>query len=462
MAARRQPGAARGAGSGCGGLRAPADRPSGTHIAQIHSVPLARLRALPTAAKVLLAVAALIGVALLFAQDQETVRIESPLAAGDPRFPRYAAALVNSPLTSGDRFDVLVNGVEIVPAQLEAIRAARRRISYETYFFDAGRMANEFTTALADAARRGVRVQMIVDAVGAQTMDPDHVQRLRDAGVDLVSYNPLNWYSIEEANYRTHRKILVVDGEVGFTGGAGVGDQWYGDAEDRDHWRETHLRFVGPAVAQLEGAFYENWAESGRRTSAVLDLAIPSPGSGAESIVARSSPAGGTNAVKLLYLLSVAAARRTLDIASPYLVLDESTRYVIMQAARRNVRVRLLVEGERTDAMPVKFASRRDYDEMLEAGIEIHEFQPTMMHVKATVVDGVWSILGSTNFGNRSFELNDEISVAIASPDVAARLIQDFEADLRRSTLLTLEEWRSRPFTDKVRERFWGLFGELF
>ena len=423
---------------------------------------LDRIRALPTAAKVLLAVAGVIAVALLFAQDQATLRVESALAADDPGFPRYAAALINSPLTSGDRFDVLVNGVEIVPAQLEAIRGARRRISYETYFFDAGRMAGEFTAALSDAARRGVHVRMILDAVGAQTMDPDHARTLTGAGVELVTYNPLHWYSIEEANYRTHRKILVVDGEVGFTGGAGVGDQWYGDAEDRDHWRETHLRITGPAVTQLEGAFYENWAESGRRMSATLDLDVAPPGGDTQSIVARSSPAGGTNAVKLLYLLSVAAARRTLDIASPYFVLDESTRYAVLQAARRGVRVRLLVEGERTDALPVKFASRRDYDGLLEAGVGIYEFQPTMMHVKATMVDGVWSILGSTNFGNRSFELNDEISVAIASRDVAARLIEDFENDLGRSTRLTLEEWRRRPLADRVRERFWGLFGELF
>ena len=421
-----------------------------------------RIPALPTAAKVFLAAAAIVAIALLFAQDQETLRIESPIAAADPGFAGYAAALINCPLTSGDRFDVLVNGDEIVPAQLEAVRRARRRISYETYFFDAGRRAAAFTAALAAAARRGVRVQMIVDAVGAQTMDADHVRELIAAGVDLVTYNPLHWYSIEEANYRTHRKILVVDGEVGFTGGAGVGDQWYGDAQDADHWRETHLRLEGPAVAHLEAAFYENWAEAGRPTAAMLDLPGAPRDGDTQTIVARSSPAGGTNAVKLLYLLSLAAARRTLDIASPYLVLDESTRYVVMQAARRGVRVRLLVEGERTDALPVKFASRRDYDGLLEAGIEIHEFQPTMMHVKATMVDGVWSIVGSTNFGNRSFELNDEISVAIASQDVTARLVEDFEADLRRSTRLTLDAWRNRPLPDKVRERFWGLFGELF
>jgi cardiolipin synthase len=425
-------------------------------------VPLARIRSLPTSLKVVATIVAILGIALLFAQDQETLRLESPMGATDPRFARYAAALTASPLTSGDRFEVLVNGVQIVPAQLEAIRRARERISFETYYFDAGRMAAEFTAALADASRRGVRVQMIVDAVGAQTMDQAHVDNLIDAGVDLATYNPLHWYSIEEANYRTHRKILVVDGEVGFTGGAGIGDQWYGNAQDADHWRETHLRVVGPAVTQLEAAFYENWAESGRPASPALNLEPPSGSTDAETIVARSSPAGGTNAVKLLYLLSVAASRRTLDIASPYFMLDESTRHAILGAASRGVRVRVLVEGELTDAMPVKFASRRDYDGLLEAGIELYEFRPTMMHVKTVMVDGAWSILGSTNFSNRSFELNDEINVAVASRDVAARLAEDFESDLKRADRLTLEEWRRRPFLHKARERFWGLFGELF
>jgi cardiolipin synthase len=287
-------------------------------------------------------------------------------------------------------------------------------------------------------------------------------QRMLDAGVRIASFNPLHWYSIEEINYRTHRKILVVDGRMAFTGGAGVADQWLGNAHDRDHWRDTHVQVEGPAVTQLEAAFYENWAETGHISAAELELDPQPAKTGARSIVAWSSPTGGANGVKLLFLLSVAAARRTLDIASPYLVLDDSTRYVIFEARRRGVRIRLLVEGELTDARPVKFAGRSDYDGLLANGIEIFEYQPTMMHVKATIVDGAWSVIGSTNFDNRSFELNDEINVAIASTDVARKLTEDFEADLRRSMRLELERWRKRPLTHKARERMWGLFGELF
>ena len=188
----------------------------------------------------------------------------------------------------------------------------------------------------------------------------------------------------------------------------------------------------------------------------------PPPETRARSIVAWSSPSGGSNRVKLLYLLSLAGARRTLDLQSPYVVLDESTRWSLTEARRRGVRVRLLVEGDLTDAKPVKYASRADYDALLAAGIEIHEFQPTMMHVKALIVDAVWSIVGSTNFDNRSLELNDEINVAIADADLALRLTEDFEVDLRRSRRLTLEAWRDRSATEKAREKFWGLFGELF
>jgi cardiolipin synthase len=377
-------------------------------------------------------------------------------------FPDYVAALTGSGITRGDEYQILVNGVEIFPALLDAIRQARRRINFETYIYDTGTVAEEFTTALAEAAARGVQVRVIVDAVGASAMEREHVERLQRAGVQIGTFNPLKWHSLEEINYRTHRKILVIDGDVAFTGGAGVADHWRGNADAPEHWRDTHLRVTGPAVTMLEAGFYENWAETGHTSDARLDLGPPPPETRARSIVAWSSPSGGSNRVKLLYLLSLAGARRTLDLQSPYVVLDESTRWSLMEARRRGVRVRLLVEGHLTDAKPVKYASRADYDALLAAGIEIHEFQPTMMHVKALIVDGVWSIVGSTNFDNRSLELNDEINVAVADANLAVRLTEDFEADLGRSRRLTLEAWRERSPTDKAREKFWGLFGELF
>ena len=421
-----------------------------------------RHRRMPRFIKVLIVLLAVVVLALLFAQDQETLHINSSVAAEDPAFPDYAAALTGSGITRGDEYQILVNGVQIFPAMLDAIRQARRRIGFETYIYDSGPVANEFTSALADAASRGVEVRLTVDAVGASKMPLEHIDRLRRAGVQIGTFHPLKWYSIEEINYRTHRKILVVDGDVAFTGGAGVADHWLGNADSPEHWRDTHLRVTGPAVAMLEAAFYENWAETEHTSDPRLDLRPVPPETRARSIVAWSAPSGGSNRVKLLYLLSLAGAWRTLDLQSPYVVLDESTRWSLTEARRRGVRVRLLVEGDLTDAKPVKYASRADYDALLAAGIEIYEFEPTMMHVKALVVDGVWSIVGSTNFDNRSLELNDEINVAIADADLALRLTEDFEADLRRSRRLTLEGWRDRAVTHKAREKFWGLFGELF
>jgi cardiolipin synthase A/B len=436
------------------------DRPAGPFASvRIHQPARHHL---PAIAKIVAVVLCVVALALLFAQDQETLHIKSPVAAQDPAFPDYVGALTGSGITRGDEYQVLVNGVQIFPAMLEAIRQARRRINFETYIYDAGDVAQEFTSALADAASRGVEVRLIVDAVGASAMEQEHVDRLQRSGVQIGTFNAVRWYSLEEINYRTHRKILVVDGDVGFTGGAGVADHWRGNADTPEHWRDTQLRVTGPAVTMLEAGFYENWAETGHTSDARIDLRPPPPETRARSIVAWSSPSGGSNRVKLLYLLSMAGARRTIDLQSPYVVLDESTRWSLLEARRRGVRVRLLVEGDLTDAKPVKYASRADYDALLAAGIEIHEFRPTMMHVKALVVDATWSVVGSTNFDNRSLELNDEINVAVADRSLAARLSEDFEADLRRSQQLVLATWRQRSTTDKAREKFWGLFGELF
>jgi cardiolipin synthase len=293
-------------------------------------------------------------------------------------------------------------------------------------------------------------------------METYHFNRLRDAGCHLETFNESLWYEMEEINYRTHRKILVVDGAVGFTGGAGVADHWLGNADSPDHWRDTHLQVTGPVVAHLEAAFYENWLETGHASAPALDLPAPAVEPLAGSLVVRSSPTGGSNAVKLLYLLSIAGARQSIDLQSPYVVLDASTRYAIFEARKRGVRVRMLVEGQMTDAMPVKYAGRAAYDDLLSAGVRIAEYQPTMMHVKATVVDDVWSIVGSTNFDNRSFELNDEINVVIADRGIARRLLSDMDADWRQSREITLDAWRSRSITEKGRERFWSAFGELF
>jgi cardiolipin synthase len=254
----------------------------------------------------------------------------------------------------------------------------------------------------------------------------------------------------------------VVDGTVAFTGGIGIADHWLGNADAEEHWRDTQIKVNGPAVRALEASFYENWLESGGLTVPALDPEEPAQDSVTRTIVAWSNPTGGVSNVKLLYLLAIAGARRTLDIESPYVVLDETTRWSLAEARRRGVRVRILTDGEITDSKPVKFASHDGYEALLEQGIEIYEFEPTMMHVKAMVVDGMFSVAGSANFDNRSFELNDELTIAVADPQLARDLTRDFEHDLTRSKRILLEEWRERGWLAKSREWFWGMFGELF
>ena len=414
------------------------------------------------AAIILLIAAAVVALGLVFAQDQTTLKVRSTYAAEDPRHQGYLAALVGADATSGNSYDVLTNGDQIFPAMLEAIEAARQRISFETYIYDTGSAADRFTAALESAARRGVRVRLVVDAVGASSMDKAHLDRLRAAGCHIAQFNFPSWYSLEEVNYRTHRKILVVDGEVGFTGGAGVADHWLGNAQDKEHWRDTQVRVRGPIVRLMEAAFYENFVEADGGEAPELDDPPLNASEEGASIQVRSSPSGGSNDLKRLYLFALASARRTIDITSPYFVTDESTRWSLQDATSRGVKVRILVEGDITDAMPVKYASRAHYEQFIRQGIEIYEYQPTMMHTKVLVVDGVWSMFGSANFDNRSLELNDELNVAVTNRALAARFLADMEQDLRVSRRITLDEWQRRGTLNKARERFWSAFGEIF
>jgi cardiolipin synthase len=401
---------------------------------------------------------------LALAQDQETLKIVSAYGADDPRFPAYVAALVGADPTGGNRYQVLTNGDQIFPAMLGAINGAKRRISFETYIYDTGTVAGQFTSALEAALRRGVQVNLVIDAMGSKKMSKDHIQRLRDAGAHIGDFGKLRWYSLEELNYRTHRKILVVDGRVAFTGGVGVADHWLGHAQDSEHWRDTMVQIEGPVARLMEGAFNENFVETLGPIVPELEPPMnPEPPNPQDSAFClRSSPTGGSNDLKRLYMLAIAASRRTLDICSPYFVTDESSEWALAQAARRGVRIRILVEGDLTDAKPVKYSSRYAYEHLMEEGIQLYEYQPTMMHAKTLVVDGVFSMFGSANFDNRSLELNDEMNVAAADRGLAARLLQDFDADLKCARQLDLASWRRRGVLEKTRELFWSYFGEIF
>ncbi|HEV8315767.1 MAG TPA: phospholipase D-like domain-containing protein [Vicinamibacterales bacterium] len=410
----------------------------------------------------LLIVGLLISVGLLIAQDEETLRVRTPIDAEDPRFPDYLARLVGRPITSGDAYSVLRNGDQTFPAMLRAIESARHRISFETYIYSHGKLSGTFTAALAAAARRGVTVQIVLDSMGASDSGEETIKQLKDAGCQVAWFNPVSHFNLEEINYRTHRKILAVDGEVAFIGGIGLADHWAGKAEGPKNWRDTQFEVHGPAVDNIEAGFHENWIETGGIVEPIVRPTTGPPAGDARSVVVWSASQGGPNALKLMYLLAIGAARKTLDIQSPYLITDESTMWSLFEARKRGVRVRLLSEGDVTDAKPVKFAARADYESMLEHGIEIYEYQPTMMHTKAFIADGAISIVGSANFDNRSLELNDELNVLVASRTVASELTGDFERDLARSKRFSLDEWRRRPVHIRAREKLWGFFGEIF
>ena len=404
----------------------------------------------------------IVAAGLAIAQDKETLRVRSSLAIDDPRFPQYLSDLLGHRLSAGDAYIVHTNGDDALPAMLKAIEGARERISLETYNFEEGEIANRFADALARAARRGVKVRMVLDSIGSKKMSRNDIEQLEDAGCKIGWVNPVISYSISEANYRTHRKALVVDGRVAFVGGMGIGDHYWKDTKAYPRWRDTHVELHGPTVTDVEAAFNQNWILTGGVVDPVVKPAEAHPAGSAQSIVVWSSREGGFNEMKLLFLMAIAAARHTIDIESPYLITDESSEWSLQEARNRGVRIRLLVDGDKTDARTVKFASRGQYEHLLEQGIAIAEYQPTMMHAKTMMVDGVFSIVGSANFDNRSLEMNDELSVAVFDRALTARLESDFEKDLTVSKKIDLDGWRARPAPERARDWLWSYFGEVF
>ena len=400
------------------------------------------------------AVAVLVALNLASRQRSVERRIEHRYGVEDPQFARAMGSLLGPALVGGNRITPLRNGDRIFPAMLEAIRAARSTINFETYIYWSGDIGREFAEALSERARAGVAVRVMLDWVGAGKIDEAIVARMEEAGVVVVRYHPLKWYNLSRLNNRTHRKLLVVDGAVGFTGGVGIADVWRGDAQDPDHWRDSHFQVEGPIVAQLQAAFMDNWIETrgevlhGEEYFPALRPVGPHCGQ-----VFQSSSDGGSESVRLMYLLSIAAARRSLRIANAYFVPDDLSVRHLVEAARRGVRVEVIVPGKYIDFGVVRKASRARWGPLLEAGIAIYEFQPTMYHTKVMVVDDLWVSVGSTNFDSRSFRLNDEANLNLLDPDLAAELTGHFEEDKVRSHRMTLEAWRRRPWRQKLQER---------
>lgn len=392
------------------------------------------------------------------AEKQIQRSLEHHYGVGDPQFRRELGAMLGPAMIDGNRIDNLENGEQIFPAMLEAVRGAKRTINFETYIYWSGRVGKQFADALSERARAGVKVNVLVDWVGSQKMDDALADQMQKAGVEIQRYHPLHWYNLGRMNNRTHRKLLVVDGRLGFTGGVGIADQWDGHAQDPEHWRDSHYKLEGPAVAQMQAAFLDNWIKT---TGKVLQgedyFPALQPVGEAIAQVFTSSPSGGGDSMQLMYLLSITAAEKTVDLSASYFVPDELTRGALLAALKRGVRVRILVPGKHIDEMLVRQASRADWGELLEAGAQIHEFQPTMFHCKLMIVDSQLVSVGSTNFDNRSFRLNDEANLNIYDRGWAERLEDVFEADLARSRRITHQDWEHRPLRQKVVERFSSL-----
>ncbi|MDP9199115.1 MAG: phospholipase D-like domain-containing protein [Pseudomonadota bacterium] len=390
-----------------------------------------------------------------------THRVEHRYAVEDPQFLRAMGTLLGPPLAPGNQVETLLNGDQIFPAMLEAIRSAQRTITFETYIYWSGDIGREFSEALAERARADVRVHVLLDWVGSQKMDAASLDMMRNAGVELEQYHPVKWYTLNKLNNRTHRKLLVVDGRIGFTGGVGIADVWTGNAEDPDHWRDTHYRIEGPAVAHMQSAFMDNWT---RVTGRVLHTAAYFPplqaAGGQYAQVFISSSEGGAESMHLMYLLSIAAATRTIQLSMAYFAPDEVALEALLAALRRGVRVQIVLPGPHTDSELVKHASRATWGELLKLGAEIYEYQPTMFHCKVLVVDGLWTSVGSTNFDNRSFRLNDEANLNVFDAGLAARQLEVFSDDLGKSRRVTYEEWEQRPWREKLADWAASLFNK--
>ncbi len=401
----------------------------------------------------LTAIVVLVGLNFLPREKQIEQRIEHRYGTTDPQFRHVMGVLLGPAILEGNKVEYLENGDEIFPSMLAAIAAARETITFETYIYWSGDIGGRFAAALAERARAGVRVHVLLDWVGSSQMDDDLLQELRDAGVEVEKYHPLRWYHLSRFNQRTHRKLLVVDGRVGFTGGVGIADRWTGDAQDPGHWRDAHFRLEGPTVAQVQAVFTDNWLKV---SGEVLDEKTYFPAlehaGNTPAQMFSSSPTGGSESMRLMYLLAIAAAERSIDLAASYFVPDELTRKTLLDAVRRGVKVRVIVPGEHIDVEAVRSASRADWGELLAAGAEIHEYRPTMYHCKILTVDGLLVSVGSTNFDNRSFALNDEANLNLYDAEFARRMTEVFEADLKQSRQVTFEAWRRRPWRERVRE----------
>lgn len=435
--------------------------------------PAIRLTALSAAAyraarAVLFTVSAILALLLvgfllflvLFERGLEYKVRPPPMALADDEYLCLLAALSDAQIHRGSKVEVLSEGPAFYEAQVEAIRAARQCVNLEAYIFAPGEVTRRFVEAMTERARAGVKVKVVLDAIGSFGTPDRYFAELRAAGGEVHWYQPLRWYTFKRINNRTHRELLIVDGEVGFIGGAGYADVWFKQTNGQPRWRDTVCRVRGELLTGLQTAFAENWLEAADEILTGQDyfpgactIEDPVPGGTTRGFVVISSPSWGRSSrARILFQTLLASARQSIHINSPYFMPDFSARRELCRARERGVEVKVIAPGDHADHLLTRRSSRRRYGELLKAGVEIHEYQPAMIHAKILIIDGTWAVVGSTNFDNRSFGINDEVNLAALDPILAGRLEADFQRDLVQSRRVTYEAWARRPMSERVVE----------
>jgi cardiolipin synthase len=405
-------------------------------------------------------IGALLAVNLSSGEKRIQHAVERLYSVEDPQFIHVMGVLLGPPVLGGNRYQVLLNGDQIFPSMLEAIRSARETINFETYIYWSEAIGKEFADALTERARAGVKVNVLLDWVGSSKMDKALIDEMKAAGIQVLKFHPPHWTHLGRMNNRTHRKLLVVDGRVGFTGGVGIAGKWTGNAQDPDHWRDTHFKVEGPVVAQVQSVFMDNWIKATGKVLHSVEYfpTLANVGDGYAQMFS-SSPTGGSESMELMYLLSITAAQRSIRLSSAYFVPNELALRAMKDALARGVKLQIITPGEHTDAETVRNASKATWGELLAAGAEIYEYRPTMYHCKVMIVDELLVSVGSTNFDERSFRLNDEANLNIYDASFAREQVAVFEADLARSRRITLADWQERPLTERLAEHAASLIG---
>jgi cardiolipin synthase len=376
----------------------------------------------------------------------------------DPAFRTSLEAFAGAPILGDNRVDILLNGEETFPALLDAIRSAERTITFEAYIFHEGKVADQIVGAFVERCKAGVRVAILLDAHGADGLPERYIQNLRDAGCTLVSdFRPLRLWSLERTNKRNHRRIMVIDGRVGFTGGYGVDDTWSGNGRTEGRWRETNVRLQGPIVQSLQEAFVEHWREA---TSVLLGGKdyFPYPPVTVKDVpvlaqVVRSSPLQGNDAMYRVFLQAISSARTSILISTPYLLPGEQLTEALLDAVRRGVRVRVLIPSVvKTSGVEfVTQASQREaFGALLDGGVQLHEYSPALLHTKMMIIDGTWATVGSTNLDNRSMAMNDELNVMFYDRTIAKRLEEIFAADIAYSHKVSREQLENQEWLHRA------------